>query len=41
MVRQRIQIPGGDANEFQVRVSAAETGGFDVNEIGLRFRGAS
>lgn len=41
MVRQRIEIAGGDANEFQVRVTSTGTAGFDLNEIGLRFKGAS
>jgi hypothetical protein len=37
LVRQRIEIPGGDTNEFQVRVSVESANDFDINEIGLRF----
>jgi hypothetical protein len=37
LVRQRIEIPGGDTNEFQVRVSVESANTFDINEIGLRF----
>jgi hypothetical protein len=37
LVRQRIEIPGGDTNEFQVRVQVESANTFDINEIGLRF----
>lgn len=40
LIRQRIEIPGGDANEFQVRVTVTSSKIFDINEIGLRFIGA-
>lgn len=40
LIRQRIEIPGGDSNEFQVRVTVNSARAFDINEIGLRFRGA-
>lgn len=40
LVRQKFQIPGGDANEFQVKVTNNSNSTFTINEIGLRFRGA-
>ncbi len=40
LVRQRIEVPGGDYNEFQVRVTVSSNNPFDINEIGLRFKGA-
>lgn len=40
LVRQRIEIPGGDSNEFQVRVQVESVSMFDINEIGLMFRAA-
>jgi hypothetical protein len=41
LVRQRLTFPGGDSNEFQVRVTLDSNNPFDINEIGLRFRATS
>lgn len=41
LARQRIELPGGDTNEFQVRVTVDTNTAFDINEIGLRFRGST
>jgi hypothetical protein len=41
LVRQKIDFPGGDSNEFQVRVTTSSVTPFDVNEIGLRFSATS
>ena len=40
LARQKIQLPGGDSNEFQIRVTVTSNADFDINEIGLKFRGA-
>lgn len=39
--RQYFQIPGGDSNEFQLRVSVTTAKDFDINEIGLKFSTSS
>lgn len=40
LTRQKLELPGGDSNEFQVRVTVSSNTSFDINEIGLKFRGA-
>ena len=40
LTRQKIELPGGDSNEFQVRVTVTSNVNFDINEIGLKFRAA-
>lgn len=41
LVRQKINVPGGDSNEFQVRVVVSSVNSFDINELGLRFKAVS
>ena len=39
--RQRVEFPGMDNNEFQVRVTVDSVNDFDIAEIGLRFQGGN
>lgn len=37
MTRQRMELPGGDTNDFQVRITVTSNNDVAINEIGLRF----
>lgn len=37
LTRQRMELPGGDTNDFQVRVTVTSNNSVAINEIGLRF----